>query len=685
MYKPVPVKVKVKSIILSVVAILVAVAAILSVHVVNSASPPQIIIANPSTLLYSPNLPLWNPVASSGSFNKYWGQIVDVYESLAMYNDLNGQFYPVLAANWTYIPQNNTFIIHLRKGLYWFNGTATIPFTAWDVWANIILEVLTSGQYWPALNNTDIGVLLRQVRVVNNYTLELTNMSLWSPIMEIYILNQANAVETPYPVWKPILEKLLSMNSTERSTFIQNNLTRMLLPYWGISPWYLTYVSSSYIQTSLEPSNLLSEWYQVFPYASWNYYNPSIVVYYVGGSSQAIAALESGSANYASMALSPQQITALKSAGFFVYVAPGFSDFGISINPLVYPWNMTQVRQALAYVINRTEAVLAWAPLYEPQWNAVPTPPYTLYTYPKSVLSVVYNYTVNWTKAAQLLESIGMYKKGNQWYLPNGTPLTLNIVVPNYSQDWITILTVVANQLTEFGIPTHVIAIDGATFWGSYFWQGNWIAASMFVATPMTGYYGTWHFYMWPWWVIPQINMVPKWWTSPYGWWPFQWPNGTCTPVTLFNHEDIVCVNSTYGYFSPFNWTLYGTRWSGPGTPQYELLTKILFAWWEYYIPVLPVGASLSAVMEFKQGLADVNWVLNCLPFTTQQVLLNGGNVIDGLHGFSPILFGVFAPTGQVPPLAQAIANGSLWTKTPQFAAFIGLPNPDASIQSCVA
>ncbi|MGC9227766.1 MAG: ABC transporter substrate-binding protein, partial [Caldivirga sp.] len=164
-----------------------------------------------------------------------------------------------------------------------------------------------------------------------------------------------------------------------------------------------------------------------------------------------------------------------------------------------------------------------------------------------------------------------------------------------------------------------------------------------------------------------------------------QWPNGTCTPVTLFNYEDVVCVNSTFGYFSPFNWTLRGTRYSGPGTPEWTLLTKVLFAWWEYYLPVLPIGASLSAVMEFKQGLADVNWILNCLPVTTQQVLLNGGSVIDGLHGFSPILFGSFAPPGVVPPLAEAIANGSLWSRTPQFAAFIGLPAPDASVQQCVA
>ncbi|MGC9137231.1 hypothetical protein, partial [Caldivirga sp.] len=58
-------------------------------------------------------------------------------------------------------------------------------------------------------------------------------------------------------------------------------------------------------------------------------------------------------------------------------------------------------------------------------------------------------YTVNWTKAAQLLESAGLYKKGNQWYLPNGTPLTLTIIAPSGWTNWVTMATVIANELTE--------------------------------------------------------------------------------------------------------------------------------------------------------------------------------------------------------------------------------------------
>jgi len=44
-------------------------------------------------------------------------------------------------------------------------------------------------------------------------------------------------------------------------------------------------------------------------------------------------------------------------------------------------------------------------------------------SFPESVRSI----TVNWTYASQLLESAGLKYRNGQWYLPNGTPLTLTL------------------------------------------------------------------------------------------------------------------------------------------------------------------------------------------------------------------------------------------------------------------
>jgi peptide/nickel transport system substrate-binding protein len=85
---------------------------------------PEIIFANWG-YLWSPAIPLWNCFAPN---NLYWPSAMP----LAILSSPTGQLWPVLAKSWVLFPQNKTMIIYLRKGLYWFNGSATMPFTAWD-------------------------------------------------------------------------------------------------------------------------------------------------------------------------------------------------------------------------------------------------------------------------------------------------------------------------------------------------------------------------------------------------------------------------------------------------------------------------------------------------------------------------------------------------------------------------
>ncbi|MFP3259255.1 MAG: ABC transporter substrate-binding protein, partial [Caldivirga sp.] len=90
----------------------------------------------------------------------------------------------------------------------------------------------------------------------------------------------------------------------------------------------------------------------------------------------------------------------------------------------------------------------------------------------------------------------------------------------------------------------------------------------------------------------------------------------------------------------------------------------------------------------------DPSWALTCMPvsnpkytmaaYSTEYEFGIGWGGIKEAYSLLSYM-GAFAPPGQIPPLAQAIINGSLWTKTPQFAAFIGLPTPDPELQACVA
>ncbi|MGC8571452.1 MAG: ABC transporter substrate-binding protein, partial [Caldivirga sp.] len=78
--------------------ILLAIAAALAlgVTITHAQQKPQIIQAIPSTLIYAPSGPNFNPYAPSNIVGS-----IATYVPLAFYNPFTGKFYPVLAENWT--------------------------------------------------------------------------------------------------------------------------------------------------------------------------------------------------------------------------------------------------------------------------------------------------------------------------------------------------------------------------------------------------------------------------------------------------------------------------------------------------------------------------------------------------------------------------------------------------------
>ena len=166
------------------------------------------------------------------------------------------------------------------------------------------------------------------------------------------------------------------------------------------------------------------------------------------------------------------------------------------------------------------------------------------------------------------------------------------------------------------------------------------------------------------------------------------------TNLPIPNNTIITCVNSTFGYFNFSNWESAISA-AMPGSSTYYDLVKAYFAWFEYWVPGVEQFEAQIAY-AFPSDKVDPMWAYQCLNVTNPKYTRAAYAVLhnwamgwgwDGLYpGFNTWLFmGAFAPPGQIPPLAEAIINGSLWTKTPQFAAFIGLPTPDPELQACVA
>ncbi|MFP3241018.1 MAG: hypothetical protein RXQ94_07790 [Caldivirga sp.] len=113
---------------------------------------------------------------------------------------------------------------------------------------------------------------------------------------------------------------------------------------------------------------------------------------------------------------------------------------------------------------------------------------------------------------------------------------------------------------------------------------------------------------------------------------------------------------------------------------------KVIFAWYYYFVPMIPIYSKISPYI-YAKSVADINWTYDCLPpIATYSI----GGFANYWWNYGPlyyVLLGAFAPPGEVPPLAQAIANGSLWTNPQlrEFAVYLGLPSPDVKVQECVA
>ena len=649
--------------------------------------------------------PWWNPWAPGNLLYP-----AGTWSPLAAFNPTTNEFLPILAKSWEVIPQNRTIIVYLRHNLYWFNGSVVIPFTAWDVYAQFYISAKAFSGWapWISPQNADKDII-----VLNNYTIEF-HLDYWSPTEWIWML--ITWIETPWPVWRPIVEKLQTMNASEALAY-SKNITEFVAPYWGLAPYYVTSVTSNYITVKLEPEYfdgkpLLASWNDVYPYHTWQYY-PELENFITFSSYSQLAGLMIAHKDFYVFGwAAPYSIlqTVNKTGLYGFVIMPDISAIGPSL-PLYYPWNIPQVRQAIAYVINRTAVILTWGPVgvvYLPYWILAPMPapnvaPGLYLTFPESIRSIVINYTVNWTYAAQLLESAGLYYKNGQWYLPNGTPLTLTLYTDG-RLDWLTMSSEIAAELSKFGIPTKIVQIETATYYTEE--SSCQLPDSVdfvFAGGNKGGVDTLWIYYTIAQWTA--YTLFTGAWCAPGTTVPFAFPNVVdnhitgwyCQPVTtnlpIPNNTIVWCVNSTFGYINLTNWENAITA-ATPGTDTYYNLIKVFYSWFEFWVPAIQIGEAQIGTAVYPKDAVDPSWALTCMPVsnpkytmaaysTEYEFGIGWGGIKDAYSLLS--YMGAFAPPGQIPPLAQAIINGSLWTRYPQYAAFIGLPSPDPELQACVA
>lgn len=143
------------------------------------------------------------------------------------------------------------------------------------------------------------------------------------------------------------------------------------------------------------------------------------------------------------------------------------------INNQSYPFTLTPVRQALAYLINRQTLTQT-----EDGGALTASQPSTLPDGFGSVLDDIWltasqrarlnPYSYSPAKATALLQSAGFKKSGGHWVMPTGKPFTTQVLAPTAPASAVLAAQDIAAQLTAFGIPATASTVPGAGYQAQY-------------------------------------------------------------------------------------------------------------------------------------------------------------------------------------------------------------------------
>lgn len=145
-----------------------------------------------------------------------------------------------------------------------------------------------------------------------------------------------------------------------------------------------------------------------------------------------------------------------RTPGNVYYQIPAFVTAQLAFNEKDYPWGMVQVRQAIAYLLNKQTIWKIGEPTGGTRslWSDGMIDTQTKAYLTGGQLHALNRYNPSTAKAANLLKSVGFKKKGGQWYTPKGKLFTINIMNVSGFNDWIEAGSVMENELNAFGIKT---------------------------------------------------------------------------------------------------------------------------------------------------------------------------------------------------------------------------------------
>ena len=361
---------------------------------------------------------------------------------LATYVAENDSYEPMLAESWEVSEDGTTFTVNLRQDVTWRTGEA---FTAKDVWTTFLIYRLMNNPVWDYIDS---------VNVASDYVVEF-EVKTPTTLLLRYVLRKPMVDYLTYGTYAEQVQALLDAGKDEESEEWKSlaNDFSIFRPEIvnATGPYYLdpANVSESCVILKKNESSFLADTV-----------NFSEVYVYNGDVADLTPLVLNGEVDFLTHQFSAATMETFENMGYEMLQVAGVDGIALYFNEAVEPLDKVEVRQAMAYVIDRervgelalpgvsrgTEYITGMGDTMTESWVDV---------------SKLENYDTNTAKAGELLESAGLTQQSDgQWYLESGEQFTLELQCPTAWSDASTAASEIAQQLTAFGIKTTVNGID---------------------------------------------------------------------------------------------------------------------------------------------------------------------------------------------------------------------------------
>ena len=348
-----------------------------------------------------------------------------VYEQLTFVNGLkSGQTTDWLASSYKWSNANKTLTFTIRKGIKWTDGK---PLTAADV-----LFTFNLIKKFPALDlNASWAVLKSVTQNGNQIVFQFKTAAV--PYF-YYIADQTPIV--PQHIWSTIANPVTYKDPHP----VGSGPFKM----GSCSPQVIKYTKNS---------------------DYWQKGKPTIeTIYYPAFTSNdpANQQLASGKAQWGSQFIPNIQKFYVSKSSDHHYWFPPTVNVSVFINNKDPILNDVAVRKAMAYAIDRQKVSEVGEYGYEPASNqtGIVTPTFASWLDQALAKQVSYNPQ----KAISILTAAGYKKKGDQFYTPDGKPLSFTMINIGGYSDWVASAQIVQEDLKKIGIKVTPENLSSTTY-----------------------------------------------------------------------------------------------------------------------------------------------------------------------------------------------------------------------------